>query len=63
MIHVPAGGNAIQAWICDQYKSLSVQGKWHAELSRASTVPDPSEASWEQIGMVFRVVYAIGKLL
>jgi hypothetical protein len=36
-----------------------VQGKWHAELSRASTVPDPSEASWEQMGMVFRVVYAI----
>jgi hypothetical protein len=36
-----------------------VQGKWHAELSRASSVPDSSEASWEQIGMVFRVVYAI----
>jgi hypothetical protein len=37
----------------------ALEGKWHAELSRASTVPDPSEASWEQMGMVFRVVYAI----
>jgi hypothetical protein len=40
----------------------ALEGKWHAELSHATrnTVGDQSEASWEQMGMVFRVVYAIG---
>ncbi|CAM6071665.1 unnamed protein product [Sphagnum tenellum] len=39
----------------------ALEGKWHAELSHATrnTVGDQSEASWEQMGMVFRVVYAI----
>lgn len=39
---------------------ILVQGKWHAELSQSSQSGD-SEASWEQIGMVFRVVYALGE--